>query len=468
MDFIALGGLRGFASLWIVLFHCFDYSTYTIPLYNIVQIFYLLSGFTLAAAYGFKKQNDLDNKLNIWQFYQNRVARVLPVYYFTLVLVIPVYLNGFGDFAVDSLSDTYFLHSLLINIVPIQSWLMNYFGAILNFPSWTVCTLILMWVFFPNVITILQKKTDEKILEYMFYFYWFNFFFVLFELYSPYSDLILDWGWPAEFPITRFPIFLIGMCAGLLCVRHSDDKIPWPNTYFLLFPSFKDQLPKTATSLPSEENRPLISNTKDIPIQTSTVVKLSDAELWAKRADLFGFHFFPVTILMSLVLNVSYHLGWNPMTRLNDSWNLNFIANFVVCFAQISFIVALVRGGKDQSSWVISVMRSDIGQWLGDRSMCIYLIHWPIIRYFMWVNYGKSLTWPTSYTCSDYNTTSSSDVAAYNSCVSELEDYYTATELPFWATPVILFLTLLASHFLYLYVEEPARKYFSWRTNTAN
>ena len=36
--------------------------------------------------------------------------------------------------------------------------------------------------------------------------------------------------------ITRFPVFLMGVYAGELCVRHSEGTLPWPSTYFRFFP----------------------------------------------------------------------------------------------------------------------------------------------------------------------------------------------------------------------------------------
>ena len=286
IDLGALSGLRGYSSIWIVLFHCFHNSGYTVELSNIVQIFYILSGFSLSVAYGLKKPTDLiksrkDSKMINWQFYQNRLARVLPVYYFALLLVIPIYLSGFGVFEVNSIIDDSFLEILSINIIPIQSWLMGFFGTPLNFPSWTVCTLIFMWIFFPYVNEFLKSKSDKVILQYMSYCYWFNVLFVLFGLYSPYPgvDFMLDLGVFTTNPVTRFPIFLIGMCAGLLCIRHPEDRIPWPRTYFLLFPSFSDHFQRPqdpAINDASEELQPLISSNNQILTENPVSVKSID------------------------------------------------------------------------------------------------------------------------------------------------------------------------------------------------
>jgi len=465
IDLLALGGLRGFSSLWIVLYHCLNGSIYPIRLFSIVQIFYLLSGVSLVVAYGSSKQTDFvdspgDSKMNIWQYYQNRLSRILPVYYFTLILIIPIYFNGFGNFEVDSITDSFFLRSLLVNIIPIQTWLLEYFGYMLNFPAWTVCTLIFMWIFFPYANKILQSKSDKIIIVYMFYCYWFNFFFILLGLYLPYPGytLFIDTGLFSVNPVAKFPLFFLGMCTGMLCIRHPDDRMPWPTTFLLLFPSFKDHYQKAEISTffsGSEESQYLIADKN---------VKSSETALWARRADIFGTFYLLVGIFTTVVFIVSYHYGWDEDDILSDKWNLNTKVNFFICFAQMSLVVALIRGGNDQYSWVINVMRSDIGQWLGDRSMCIYLIHWPIIRYFMWANYGKSLTWPTSYTCSEYNSTSSSDTAFYNNCENNLEDFYSALELPVLGTPIVMIMSVVAAHFLHHYVEEPGRKFFSWKS----
>ena len=50
-----------------------------------MPLFYLLSGYSLALAYG------SSSSINIKRYLRNRFARVAPLYYFSLVVFVPVY-----------------------------------------------------------------------------------------------------------------------------------------------------------------------------------------------------------------------------------------------------------------------------------------------------------------------------------------------------------------------------------------
>ena len=78
MDTSALNGLRGLLSLHVMLAHYFNTSKYSWfgPPGSDMNIFYLLSGFSLGLTYINKSLEG-----GVLKFYKNRMARIIPVFY---------------------------------------------------------------------------------------------------------------------------------------------------------------------------------------------------------------------------------------------------------------------------------------------------------------------------------------------------------------------------------------------------
>ena len=127
------------------------------------------------------------------------------------------------------------------------------FGAPLDGPSWTVVTLIFYWILFPFVLrypysltlthplthslthslthalthslTLVfrhyDKKSDEEILRCIIRHFWFQLFLVT-VVFVILLILVGDVAFYAVtfWPPARFPVFIMGVCAGLLCLRH--------------------------------------------------------------------------------------------------------------------------------------------------------------------------------------------------------------------------------------------------------
>jgi peptidoglycan/LPS O-acetylase OafA/YrhL len=79
--YVILDGLRGVASLIVVIFHCFEAYTDDNPLkqiinhgYLAVDFFFLLSGFVIAYAY-----DDRWGRMTQWEFYKRRLIRLQPM-----------------------------------------------------------------------------------------------------------------------------------------------------------------------------------------------------------------------------------------------------------------------------------------------------------------------------------------------------------------------------------------------------
>jgi peptidoglycan/LPS O-acetylase OafA/YrhL len=160
--------LRGLAALWLVFFH---YSWYTnigafVNLglftqfikhgYLGVDLFYCLSGYILCFVYGETLHNLKTNAVSVYARYlRNRLARIYPVYLFTLLLVALLYVTHnitafvlhFGSFS---------LKNFFLSLFLIQSWGINTDWT-WNMPSWTVSIEWLLYLIFPILIKLFYR-----------------------------------------------------------------------------------------------------------------------------------------------------------------------------------------------------------------------------------------------------------------------------------------------------------------------
>lgn len=140
---LALDGLRGVAAVWVVLFHLpwpshFRTAALVQGGYLAVDLFFILSGFVIARAYGAR----LDSGRAVGLFLWRRCFRIYPLYAVALaVLVLQQALKlgleagypGIGPAAFDGPNS---LTALAANVVLAQGWLC-FATATWNTPSWS-------------------------------------------------------------------------------------------------------------------------------------------------------------------------------------------------------------------------------------------------------------------------------------------------------------------------------------------
>jgi peptidoglycan/LPS O-acetylase OafA/YrhL len=164
--------LRGVAALAVVLWHYQHFYRLTAvndlnvdktsqPFFHVlsffythghyaVELFWLLSGFVLAARY-------FSNSLTIFQFLRNRFARLYPLHLLTLFMVMVLQVSsiiGLGHYQIYPIND---LKHLFLNIFGIPFiGLQN--GYSFNGPVWSVSVEIIAYIIFGVFLTLMQKN----------------------------------------------------------------------------------------------------------------------------------------------------------------------------------------------------------------------------------------------------------------------------------------------------------------------
>ena len=175
-----------------------------------VSYFFILSGFVLMIAYGQK------NNLSKLAFYQNRLARIYPLYLLATMLMIVFFLltnNG-----VD-------ISALCLNIFMIQAWVPSKATSI-NAQTWSISVEIFFYLLFPFLLQSFYKKSKLKIIIVLGLLLWgitqicFN---VL--LHSDYYTGFLtnSYHFLYFFPLFHLNEFILGNIAGLIFFHYKPE-----------------------------------------------------------------------------------------------------------------------------------------------------------------------------------------------------------------------------------------------------
>lgn len=150
-----LTGLRFFAAVAVIFCHFSSYifpnqpdliAKFTNGLYNAVSLFFVLSGFILAHTYG---QRFIDHQVTYAKYIVARLARIYPVFLFTLILALPVFIvNNRHDFEGSTMFHMFQKVLLLQTWIPIPSDVTHRWNA----PSWSLSTELFFYLVFPLLV----------------------------------------------------------------------------------------------------------------------------------------------------------------------------------------------------------------------------------------------------------------------------------------------------------------------------
>ena len=288
-----------------------------------------------------------------------------------------------------------------------------------------------MWLLFPTTLPYIQRQTNQQLIVHIVQFYWIQMGLLIF-LFVPL--LVLLGFWPAFAagtmnPFSRYPVFLMGVCAGELSRRISiNEPFDWPTSLFSIFPNYC-----------LNPNSP-----------TSFIKKNESSEIlhWKSRSNYLSILILCLTLSVTVCDALAIYLG-SASSILGAVW-----LQALVPFIQLSIIISLTRDNGE--SYASSILRSEILQWFGKISMCIYLVHFPVMRYACWILNGGKVKWPNEMDCTVYD--SNNDDYKQNECESENKDFNSIRSIPLWCAPIVWCVSIILSVLLYYGVEEPARK----------
>lgn len=151
--FPALHALRGFAAVWVVLFHIWIYSGEKKSLlsgfysmgFSGVHLFYVLSAFLLGYIY-FEKSEA--SSWNVKSFYKRRFLRIFPAYYAQFLVIMCLALMGY--YAVPSWYDFLAHLFLFLNLPPINTQPLN--GV-----WWTLPIEFMFYLIMPFLVILLKR-----------------------------------------------------------------------------------------------------------------------------------------------------------------------------------------------------------------------------------------------------------------------------------------------------------------------
>lgn len=156
----ALTSLRFFAAVGVLFTHTRLYFKAYLPdsietaldsLFCTVSLFFILSGFILTITY---RKTPPADKAGVKSFFLKRFARIYPMYFISLIPMLPVAL-GFGlkDFSI----------AAFLKITLLQSWslLGMKYGLSWNGPVWSISVEFFFYLLFPVLLYLLMKCSTK-------------------------------------------------------------------------------------------------------------------------------------------------------------------------------------------------------------------------------------------------------------------------------------------------------------------
>lgn len=158
-------GFRGIAALWVFIFHRAVKSETEIDQMHLqwvavtgqsgVGLFFCLSGFIMVWVYGNCK---FTSYRCYFSFIGRRIARLLPLYYFSMALSI---YDARCMWSSDSPCSGLDWFAIAITIIPIRSWtVFNISNVLWNPPLWSVQTEFFFYMVFPFLLRLARYILD--------------------------------------------------------------------------------------------------------------------------------------------------------------------------------------------------------------------------------------------------------------------------------------------------------------------
>jgi len=319
-------GMRGLLAFYIMLFHALFYSTgWNLHGSALMPVFFLLAGYSLAIVYG--KQRP---RFDVKHYYRNRFARIAPVYYVTMLFALPLAVFGHSWVSPSNIG-----WAFATNIFAVQMWTslppLSFAG-----PAWTISTLAFFYLVFPWLLRWHQNQSDRSLNR------WITILAVVqavvfFALGFGIGTVDRFWAFWAShaWPISRLPVFDMGLVAGLLMLR---------------------------------QGRPDRDSTVSV-----MGVSIDQKKRWARRVDWYAGTF------------VVFVIGLSALQVVGDidlfgSWWMQGVFPYVM----LVIIVGLSVTSGEANPYTQRLLSRPVFLFLGRISLALYLVHEPIFQYVTW------------------------------------------------------------------------------------
>lgn len=227
----ALTGLRAIAALWVLSLHFGEAATAGWPSavrsvfssgFLGVNLFFVLSGFILTWTY---LREDGTLSVTREEFWRARAARILPVYYFSLALSAPLFLQMQLR---DGLTPTSIRSAIVTAVTTLtltQSWVTP-FSYLWNNPGWSLSVEVFFYLSFPWLAIWVARWPMRKLMRLVAGLYVVTiaaaYVFVAFHSHpptwkwEPVIDFCIWISWLGSNPLVHAHEFLMGMATCIL------------------------------------------------------------------------------------------------------------------------------------------------------------------------------------------------------------------------------------------------------------
>ena len=211
----------------------------------------------------------------------------------------------------------------------------TWFGIVLviNGPSWFVSTMTFFYWIFPSLLPRLQRYSKSAKQISIHIHFWLNIIIgvgLFFIFYSVIPDVIDPFDLATFWPVSRLPVFIMGLLGGLLRAEYGSNSL-------------------------------------------SNCLRGKTVEQWQRRATWLGIWICVLFLVCGFIENL-YHVG------------MALWLQFVIAWWFLEFIWSLTCD-DGQSIWYW-LFTTKLALYLGKISYALYLIHEVIIWYIMWIVYG--------------------------------------------------------------------------------
>jgi peptidoglycan/LPS O-acetylase OafA/YrhL len=128
-----------------------------------VDLFFILSGFVLYLPYA-NGSREFKTGSNLWSFYKNRAARLLPLYYITLIISIFFIVHESNIHDWSFWKNMILMFTLMFNFTK-ETYIPSY-----NYVLWSLGVEVLFSIIFPLLVWVIFKKGMVKFCLFVFYF----------------------------------------------------------------------------------------------------------------------------------------------------------------------------------------------------------------------------------------------------------------------------------------------------------